>query len=64
MIRLLIVLCIALTFSIMFSNCSVKNSSYIDVLEEPREDYGCVHDNDHRYDDGDSLNLEAASQNL
>ena len=48
----------------MFSNCSVKNSSYIDVLEEPREDYGCVHDNDHRYDDGDSLNLEAASQNL
>jgi hypothetical protein len=62
--RLLIVLFVALTLSIMFSNCSDENSSYDNISEEPREDYGCVHDNHSRYDDGDSLNLEAASHNL
>jgi len=48
----------------MFSNCSVENTRNTSRFEEPREDYGCVHDNHSQYDDGDSLNLEAASQNF
>ena len=64
MIRFLTALCIALSFPIMFSNCSVENTRNTSRFEEPREDYGCVHDNHSQYDDGDSLNLEAASQNF
>lgn len=30
-------------------------------IEAPREDYGCLHEDHSQYDDGDSLNLEAAS---
>ena len=34
---------------------------YNEKVNEPREDYGCIHESHSKYDDGDSLNLEAAS---
>ena len=64
MAKILISLIIISTLSIVLSNCSVEIVDNRNNLEEPREDYGCVHDNNSQYDDGDSLNLEAASQNL
>ena len=64
MSRALIVLIIVSTLSIALSNCSFEIVSNENTFEEPREDYGCVHDNHSQYNDGDSLNLDAASQNF
>ena len=64
MSRALIVLIIVSTLSIALSNCSFEIVSNENTFKEPREDYGCVHDNHSQYNDGDSLNLDAASQNF
>jgi hypothetical protein len=38
-------------------------SKTIDNAEEPREDYGCLHEDHSQYEDGDSLNLEMVNYN-
>ena len=42
----------------------LKHETYKTINEDSNEDYGCVHDDHSQYDDGDSLNLEAANQSL
>ena len=39
-------------------------TNIITLPDDDREAYGCVHDDHSQYDDGDSLNLEAANSLL
>ena len=54
--------------TVLLSSLIIASSSFINnetstskSIEEPREDYGCLHESHSQYDDGDGLNLEAAA---
>ena len=64
MLRLVLLITLFSSAIFSFSNCTDQHSNHVLILEYDNEDYGCVHDDHSQYDDGDSLNLEAASYNL
>ena len=64
MLRLVLLITLVSSTIFSFSNCTDHNANHVLILEDYDEDYGCVHDDHSQYDDGDSLNLEAASYNL
>ena len=49
------------TLFVSLSNST--KSKTINNTEEPREDYGCLHEDHSQYEDGDSLNLEMVNYN-
>jgi len=60
--NLLLTTSLLLTLIFTVSSFTLQSTkSTNNKIQEPREDYGCLHEDHSQYEDGDSLNLEAAS---
>ena len=53
---------VLLSTLIIISSKFINNDNFNNInIKESNEDYGCLHEDHSQYDDGDGLNLEAAS---
>jgi hypothetical protein len=64
LIRSLAIFSVVLGLIIIFTDYVSSESFSVEHNNAVREDYGCLHERHSQYDDGDSLNLEAASDTI